>query len=159
MSDKPKDRAKWRLFKSSAAMTLAIDEAHYEERERFMALIPGSIFLEFAPAKGPKEYDWSREAKKTFKIGVGDIAQIFSATAESKDWNIWHNPEVNDPNNDKSRQQILKFTQNSKGGNNYGYLAIVHTASKTEVSIGLTYGEYSILVELLKIAIPKIIGL
>jgi hypothetical protein len=114
----------------------------------------GGVFIEAAQAVGPNKYDWDN--KIVFALSASDIGKILNDGLRNGDVSIFHDPGA------KSRRanitkKSLKITKGNKGG--FFWALREETAGREKiVSIPVSNDEATIIAELLKAAIPKILG-
>jgi hypothetical protein len=116
--------------------------------------IDGGVFIEAAPAVGSNKYDW--ENKIVFALSVSDIGKILNDGLRGGEVSIFHDPGAK---SDKANitKKSLKITKGQKGG--YFWSLREETAGREKtVSIPVSNDEATVIAELLKVAIPKILG-
>lgn len=100
----------------------------------------GSVLFEVAPGVGKKEWDW--EKKITFALGLPDIGTILASDEVS----LLHD------NNGTIKKLYLK------PGNIQGTYMLTLAIGKDTVTVPLSEAEMVVLAELLKAAIPTLVG-
>jgi len=134
------------VYKSLGAAQFSLmppkgNDKGYLERE-------GAILLEVAPGDGNKDnpqWDWSKDKKITFAIGLPDIAIILDQTKES--------PRIVHDN-----KGVLKTLEFKAGTGKYeGTYMMCLSEGQKKVTVPFSNGEYQILIRLLVAAAPTLI--
>ena len=114
----------------------------------------GGVFIEAAPAVGPNKYDWNN--KIIFALSVTDIGKILHDGLRQGDINIFHDPGAKTQRANVTRKS-LKVTRGPKGG--FFWALREETAGNDkQVQIPVSDDEATVIAELFKASIPKILG-
>lgn len=114
----------------------------------------GGVFIEAAPAVAANKYDW--EKKIIFALSPSDIGKVLNDGLRKGDVSIFHDPGAKSAKANVTKKS-LKITKGTKGG--YFWSLREETAgAEKSVNIPVSDDEASVIAELLKAAIPKILG-
>lgn len=114
----------------------------------------GGVFIEAAPTVAPNRYDWDN--KIIFALSPSDIGKILHDGLRGGNVSIFHDPGAKS-NKANVTKKSLKITKGPKGG--FFWALRQETAGvERSVSIPVSNDEATIIAELLKAAIPKILG-
>jgi len=130
-------------------LSTAYDNPNRPER------MEGGVFIEAAPAIGPNKYDWKK--KVIFALSVTDIGKVLSeGFRRDGKLSLYH-----DPGAKSNRANVTKKSLRIEAGQRSGFF--MHLREETAgnektITIPVSPDEATIIVELLKAAIPKILG-
>jgi len=114
----------------------------------------GGVFIEAAPSMGPNKYDWGK--KIIFALSVSDIGKVLNDGFRGGSLSLYHDPGAKS-NKANITKKSLKVTKGQKSG---FFLSLREETAGNEktVQIPVSTDEATILVELLKTAIPRVLG-
>lgn len=116
--------------------------------------LEGGVFIEAAPAIGANKYDWGK--KIIFALSPSDIGKILHDGLRGGDLSIFHDPGAKSHRANVTKKS-LKIVKGQKGGFFWALREETAGAEKN-VNIPVSNDEATIIAELLKAAVPKILG-
>lgn len=146
------------IYKGKAALTIdprapefvALDSGAFKlSRE-------GYVLLQFAPAVGLRQYDWSR--KQVFSLSVTEIGTIMSLGAKDS-CEFFHDPNKGKSEEGKVRK-ILKAEPLPDGSGHFFNLSVQNRLLNVDESvyIPVTKAEFTVLISAFNFILPYLLG-
>jgi hypothetical protein len=149
------------IYKSKTALKLSVIRATYETNAATGASHKrrdGCALLEFAPATGARQYDWSR--KQTISLSPVELAELADALDRGRAVSFFH-----DPNMGTQRQGAL--TKSLKGepmpdGSGGAFLNMAVSGSAAGAgakhNVAVSRAEFAALKMLAEFLVPRLMG-
>ncbi|KAK9064540.1 hypothetical protein SSX86_015922 [Deinandra increscens subsp. villosa] len=116
----------------------------------------GFILLQFAPAAGVRQYDWSR--KQVFSLSVTEIGSLISLGARDS-CEFFHDPFKGKSDEGRVRK-VLKVEPLPDGSGHFFNLSVQNKLINMDESIYIpvTKAEFAILISAFNFAVPYLLG-
>ncbi|XP_022151332.1 single-stranded DNA-binding protein WHY1, chloroplastic-like [Momordica charantia] len=116
----------------------------------------GFVLLQFAPAAGVRQYDWSR--KQVFSLSVTELGSLIALGLRDS-CEFFHDPYKGKSEEGKVRK-ILKVEPLPDGSGHFFNLSVQNKLINMDESIyiPITKAEYTVLVEAFKFILPHLMG-
>ncbi|XP_052187076.1 single-stranded DNA-binding protein WHY1, chloroplastic-like [Diospyros lotus] len=146
------------IYKGKAALTVEPRPPEFVPLESgaFKLAREGYVLLQFAPAAGIRQYDWSR--KQVFSLSVTEIGTLISLGArESCDF--FHDPFKGKSDEGKVRK-VLKVEPLPDGSGHFFNLSVQNKLTNVDDSIyiPITKAEYTVLTSAFNFVVPYLLG-
>ncbi|CAN0925910.1 Single-stranded DNA-binding protein WHY1, chloroplastic, partial [Linum grandiflorum] len=146
------------IYKGKAALTVEPRSPEFAPLDSgaFKLVREGFVFLQFAPASGLRQYDWSR--KQVFSLSVTEIGTLVSlGTKESCEF--FHDPNKGKSDEGKIRK-VLKVEPLPDGSGHFFNLSVQNKPLNLDESIYIpvTRAEFTVLVSAFNYILPYLIG-
>nr|UYD62357.1 transcription factor 1 [Betula platyphylla] len=146
------------IYKGKAALTVEPRAPEFTSLDSgaFKLSKEGFVLLQFAPAAGVRQYDWSR--KQVFSLSVTEIGTLVSL--EKKDsCEFFHDPFKGKSEEGKVRK-VLKVEPLPDGSGHFFNLSVQNKLLNVDESIYIpvTRAEYTVLVSAFNFILPYILG-
>jgi len=149
--------AGFKVYKGRGALQVSPIRPSWRQLEEGSMAIdkPGVIFLEFAPAAGERNYDWSR--KMTFAMNATEVGTILETPSQKLEF--FHDPGKGG-SGEGSVSKVLRV-EPTPDGNGYFFSITMSdkaAASKSSLSIPVSLGEFGVLKSLFNYSLPHLLG-
>ncbi|KAM0055909.1 putative transcription factor ssDNA-binding-TF family [Helianthus debilis subsp. tardiflorus] len=156
--DTPKVFIGHSIYKGKAALTVEPRPPEFAPLDSgaFKLTKEGFILLQFAPAAGVRQYDWSR--KQVFSLSVTEIGSIISLGARDS-CEFFHDPFKGKSDEGRVRK-VLKVEPLPDGSGHFFNLSVQNKLINMDESIYIpvTKAEFAILISAFNFAVPYLLG-
>ncbi|GKA59269.1 single-stranded DNA-binding protein WHY1, chloroplastic-like protein [Tanacetum coccineum] len=146
------------IYKGKAALTVEPRPPEFAPLDSgaFKLTKEGFILLQFAPAAGVRQYDWSR--KQVFSLSVTEIGSIISLGARDS-CEFFHDPFKGKSDEGRVRK-VLKVEPLPDGSGHFFNLSVQNKLINMDESIYIpvTKAEFAILVSAFNFVVPYLLG-
>lgn len=146
------------IYKGKAALTVEPRPPEFTPLDSgaFKISREGFVLLQFAPAAGVRQYDWSR--KQVFSLSVTELGSLV-ALGPRESCEFFHDPYKGKSDEGKVRK-ILKVEPLPDGSGHFFNLSVQNKLINVDESIyiPITKAEYTVLVEAFKFILPHLMG-
>ncbi|KAK9707284.1 hypothetical protein RND81_07G186600 [Saponaria officinalis] len=146
------------IYKGKAALTIDPRAPEFVPLESGALKISreGFIMLQFAPAAGVRQYDWSR--KQVFSLSVTEIGTLMSLGAKES-CEFFHDPNKGKSDEGKVRK-VLKVEPLPDGSGHFFNLSVQNKLVNVDESIymPITKGEFAVLISGFNFILPYLMG-
>ncbi|EPS66445.1 hypothetical protein M569_08332, partial [Genlisea aurea] len=154
----PRVYAGYSVYKGKAAITVEPRPPEFSSlgSGAFKVSKEGFVLLQFAPAVGSRQYDWTR--KQIFSLSVTEIGNIISLGARDS-CEFFHDP--NKGKSDEGRvRKVLKVEPLPDGSGHFFNLSVQNKITNVDESIyiPITRAEFAVLVSSLNFIVPYLLG-
>jgi hypothetical protein len=116
----------------------------------------GTLLLEFAPARGEREYDW--ENKETFGLSAVECADVLEAAATGAEKSFFHDPNKGGAG-EGAVAKTLRLAPAREGGFFWSLSVSARAAgSQARLDTSVSAGEMRVIREVMAFAIPRLLG-
>ncbi|XP_057777121.1 single-stranded DNA-binding protein WHY1, chloroplastic isoform X2 [Salvia miltiorrhiza] len=146
------------VYKGKAALTVEPRPPEFSPLDSgaFKLSKEGYVLLQFAPASGVRQYDWSR--KQVFSLSVTEIGHIISLGA-SNSCEFFHDP--NKGKSDEGRvRKVLKVEPLPDSSGHFFNLSVQNKITNVDekIYIPITKAEFAVLVSSFNFVLPYLLG-
>ncbi|KAM3304135.1 single-stranded DNA-binding protein WHY1, chloroplastic [Capsicum chacoense] len=154
----PKVFVGYSIYKGKAALTVEPRSPEFSPLDSgaFKLSREGMVMLQFAPAAGVRQYDWSR--KQVFSLSVTEIGSIISLGAKDS-CEFFHDP--NKGRSDEGRvRKVLKVEPLPDGSGHFFNLSVQNKLINLDenIYIPVTKAEFAVLVSAFNFVVPYLLG-
>ncbi|WMV28498.1 hypothetical protein MTR67_021883 [Solanum verrucosum] len=154
----PKVFVGYSIYKGKAALTVEPRSPEFSPLDSgaFKLSKEGMVMLQFAPAAGVRQYDWSR--KQVFSLSVTEIGSIISLGAKDS-CEFFHDP--NKGRSDEGRvRKVLKVEPLPDGSGHFFNLSVQNKLINLDenIYIPVTKAEFAVLVSAFNFVMPYLLG-
>ncbi|KAF3341561.1 single-stranded DNA-binding protein WHY1 [Carex littledalei] len=146
------------IYKGKAALTISPKAPEFSPIDAgvYKVAKEGCLFLQFAPAAGNRQFDWSR--KQIFTLNVGEIGTLISL-GPNDSCDFFHDPFLGKSEEGQVRK-VLKAEPLPDGSGYFFNLSVSDRLKNVEenIYIPITKGEFAILRSCLDYLIPHLLG-
>lgn len=146
------------IYKGKAALTVEPRAPEFTPLNSgaFKVSKEGFVLLQFAPAAGVRQYDWSR--KQVFSLSVSEIGTLMSLGARDS-CELFHDPNKGRSDEGKVRK-VLKVEPLPDGSGHFFNLSVQNKILNVDESIyiPITKAEYAILISAFNFILPYLLG-
>lgn len=146
------------IYKGKAALTVEPRPPEFTPLDSgaFKISREGCVLLQFAPAAGVRQYDWSR--KQVFSLSVTELGSLV-ALGPREACEFFHDPYKGKSDEGKVRK-VLKVEPLPDGSGHFFNLSVQNKLINVDESIYIpvTKAEYTVLVVAFKFILPHLIG-
>ncbi|KAL4569564.1 hypothetical protein LXL04_025205 [Taraxacum kok-saghyz] len=146
------------IYKGKAALTVEPRPPEFAPLDSgaFKLTKEGFVLLQFAPAAGVRQYDWSR--KQVFSLSVNEIGSLISLGAKNS-CEFFHDPFKGKSDEGRVRK-VLKVEPLPDGSGHFFNLSVQNKLINMDESIYIpvTKAEFAILVSAFNFAVPYLLG-
>nr|XP_043607456.1 single-stranded DNA-binding protein WHY1, chloroplastic-like [Erigeron canadensis] len=146
------------IYKGKAALTVEPRPPEFAPLDSgaFKLTKEGFVLLQFAPAAGVRQYDWSR--KQVFSLSVTEIGSLISLGARDS-CEFFHDPFKGKSDEGRVRK-VLKVEPLPDGSGHFFNLSVQNKLINMDESIYIpvTKAEFAILVAAFNFAVPYLLG-
>ncbi|KAL1225651.1 Single-stranded DNA-binding protein WHY3 [Cardamine amara subsp. amara] len=146
------------IYKGKAALTIEPRAPEFVALESgaFKLTREGFLLLQFAPAAGVRQYDWSR--KQVFSLSVTEIGNLVSL-GPRESCEFFHDPFKGKGDEGKVRK-VLKVEPLPDGSGRFFNLSVQNKLSNVDenVYIPITKAEFAVLISAFNFILPHLIG-
>lgn len=146
------------IYKGKAALTVEPRPPEFAPLDSgaFKLTKEGFVLLQFAPAAGVRQYDWSR--KQVFSLSVSEIGSLISLGARDS-CEFFHDPFKGKSDEGRVRK-VLKVEPLPDGSGHFFNLSVQNKLINVDESIYIpvTKAEFAILVAAFNFAVPYLLG-
>ncbi|XP_076908415.1 single-stranded DNA-binding protein WHY1, chloroplastic-like [Bidens hawaiensis] len=157
-TDAPKVFIGHSIYKGKAALTVEPRPPEFAPLDSgaFKLTKEGFILLQFAPAAGVRQYDWSR--KQVFSLSVTEIGSLISLGARDS-CEFFHDPFKGKSDEGRVRK-VLKVEPLPDGSGHFFNLSVQNKLINMDESIYIpvTKAEFAILISAFNFAVPYLLG-
>lgn len=116
----------------------------------------GSIFLEFAPSTGPRQYDWTR--KQVLALSVVEVGSLVALTM-SDSIEFFHDPHLGTSDAGMVRKSLKVEPMNDRSGFFFNFnMANKQDNLDMHLTLPITKGEFAVLRSSFNFMIPFLMG-
>ncbi|PIA62541.1 hypothetical protein AQUCO_00200510v1 [Aquilegia coerulea] len=154
----PRVYAGYTIYKGKAALTIepkapefvALDSGAYKVSKE------GMMLLQFAPAFGTRQYDWSR--KQVFSLSISEIGTLIGLSG-SDTCEFFHDPNKGKSDEGKVRK-VLKVEPLPDGSGLFFNLSVQNKLLNVDESIyiPISKGEFAVMVSTFNYILPFLLG-
>ncbi|KAI3717460.1 hypothetical protein L1987_69094 [Smallanthus sonchifolius] len=156
--DAPKVFIGHSIYKGKAALTVEPRPPEFAPLDSgaFKLTKEGFILLQFAPAAGVRQYDWSR--KQVFSLSVTEIGGLISLGARDS-CEFFHDPFKGKSDEGRVRK-VLKVEPLPDGSGHFFNLSVQNKLINMDESIYIpvTKAEFAILISAFNFSVPYLLG-
>ncbi|CAN4124378.1 unnamed protein product [Withania somnifera] len=154
----PKVFVGYSIYKGKAALTVEPRSPEFSPLDSgaFKLSREGMVMLQFAPAAGVRQYDWTR--KQVFSLSVTEIGSIISLGAKDS-CEFFHDP--NKGRSDEGRvRKVLKVEPLPDGSGHFFNLSVQNKLINLDenIYIPVTKAEFAVLVSAFNFVVPYLLG-
>ncbi|CAN4094698.1 unnamed protein product [Withania somnifera] len=154
----PKVFVGYSIYKGKAALTVEPRSPEFSPLDSgsFKLSREGMVMLQFAPAVGVRQYDWSR--KQVFSLSVTEIGSIISLGAKDS-CEFFHDP--NKGRSDEGRvRKVLKIEPLPDGSGHFFNISVQNKLINLDenIYIPVTKAEFAVLVSAFNFVVPYLLG-
>ncbi|KAL0737469.1 hypothetical protein Bca4012_013679 [Brassica carinata] len=146
------------IYKGKAALTIEPRAPEFVALESgaFKLSKEGFLLLQFAPAAGVRQYDWSR--KQVFSLSVTEIGNLISL-GPRESCEFFHDPNKGKGDEGKVRK-VLKVEPLPDGSGRFFNLSVQNKLLNVDESvyIPITKAEFAVLISAFNFILPHLIG-
>ncbi|XP_010551512.1 PREDICTED: single-stranded DNA-binding protein WHY1, chloroplastic-like [Tarenaya hassleriana] len=146
------------IYKGKAALTVQPRSPEFVclDSGAFKLSKEGFVLLEFAPAAGVRQYDWSR--KQVFSLSVAEIGNLVSLGPKDS-CEFFHDPNKGRSDEGKVRK-VLKIEPLADGSGHFFNLSVQNKLLNVDESIYIpvTRAELAVLVSAFNFILPYLMG-
>ncbi|KAK7317521.1 hypothetical protein RJT34_01836 [Clitoria ternatea] len=146
------------IYKGKAALTLTPRPPEFTPLDSgaFKISKEGYVLLQFAPAVGQRQYDWTR--KQVFSLSVGEMGSVISLGARES-CEFFHDPFKGKSDEGKVRK-ILKLEPLPDGSGHFFNLSVQNKLADVDESIYIpvTKAELAVLSSTFNFIMPYLLG-
>ncbi|KAL9240879.1 hypothetical protein vseg_015050 [Gypsophila vaccaria] len=146
------------IYKGKAALTVDPRGPEFVPLESGALKISreGYVMLQFAPAAGVRQYDWSR--KQVFSLSVSEVGTVMSLGARES-CEFFHDPNKGKSDEGKVRK-VLKVEPLPDGSGHFFNLSVQNKLVNVDESIyiPITKGEFAVLISGFNFILPYLMG-
>ncbi|XP_051149091.1 single-stranded DNA-binding protein WHY1, chloroplastic-like [Andrographis paniculata] len=146
------------IYKGKAALTVEPRPPEFTPLDSgaFKLSKEGFVMLQFAPASGVRQYDWSR--KQVFSLSVTEIGNVLSLGARDS-FEFFHDPYKGKSDEGKVRK-VLKVEPLPDGHGHFFNLSVQNKLINSDESIyiPITKAEFAVLVSSFNFIVPYLLG-
>ncbi|KAK9277027.1 hypothetical protein L1049_006566 [Liquidambar formosana] len=146
------------IYKGKAALTVEPRAPEFSSLDSgaFKIAKEGFVLLQFAPAAGVRQYDWSR--KQVFSLSVAEIGSLISLGARDS-CEFFHDPNKGRSDEGKVRK-VLKVEPLPDGSGHFFNLSVQNKLLNMDenIYIPITKAEYAVLVSAFNFILPYLLG-
>ncbi|KAH6815707.1 ssDNA-binding transcriptional regulator [Perilla frutescens var. frutescens] len=146
------------VYKGKAALTVEPRPPEFAPLDSgaFKLSKEGFVLLQFAPASGVRQYDWSR--KQVFSLSVAEIGNIISLGAKDS-CEFFHDPFKGKSDEGRVRK-VLKVEPLPDGSGHFFNLSVQNKITNVDESIyiPITKAEFAVLVSSFNFVLPYLLG-
>ncbi|KAF2302409.1 hypothetical protein GH714_036212 [Hevea brasiliensis] len=146
------------IYKGKAAITVEPRAPEFAALDSgaFKLAKEGFVLLQFAPAAGVRQYDWSR--KQVFSLSVTEIGTLISLGARDS-CEFFHDPNKGKSEEGKIRK-VLKVEPLPDGSGHFFNLSVQNKLLNMDESIyiPITRAEYTVLTSAFNYILPYLLG-
>lgn len=146
------------IYKGKAALTVEPRAPEFAALDSgaFKLVREGFVLLQFAPAAGVRQYDWSR--KQVFSLSVTEIGTLISLGARDS-CEFFHDPNKGKSEEGKIRK-VLKVEPLPDGSGHFFNLSVQNKLLNLDESIyiPITRAEFTVLISAFNYILPYLLG-
>uniref|UniRef100_A0A5B7AIA7 Single-stranded DNA-binding protein WHY1 n=1 Tax=Davidia involucrata TaxID=16924 RepID=A0A5B7AIA7_DAVIN len=146
------------IYKGKAALTVEPRPPEFLPLDSgaFKLSKEGFVLLQFAPAAGVRQYDWSR--KQVFSLSVTEIGTVMSLGAKDS-CEFFHDPFKGKSEEGRVRK-VLKVEPLPDGSGHFFNLSVQNKLINVDESIyiPITKAEYTVLISAFNFIVPYLLG-
>ncbi|MCO5557504.1 hypothetical protein L7F22_011069 [Adiantum nelumboides] len=116
----------------------------------------GNMFLAFAPALGPRNYDWAQ--KQIMALSVDEMGSLIALTM-SESIEFFHDPHLASSNSGKIRKTLRVEPMSDKNGYFFNFdMANNENNVNLRLTVPVTKGEFTVIRSSFSFAMPYLMG-
>ncbi|CAN8266730.1 unnamed protein product [Cochlearia groenlandica] len=146
------------IYKGKAALTIEPRAPEFVALDSgaFKLTKEGFLLLQFAPAAGVRQYDWTR--KQVFSLSISEIGNLVSL-GPRESCEFFHDPNKGKGDEGKVRK-VLKVEPLPDGSGRFFNLSVQNKLMNIDenVYIPITKGEFAVLISAFNFILPHLIG-
>ncbi|KAM3195559.1 hypothetical protein ACQJBY_071603 [Aegilops geniculata] len=150
--------ASYSIYKGKAALAFDPRPPQFVPLESgaYKVAKEGFVLLQFAPAVGPRQYDWTR--KQVFSLSVWEMGTLLTLGLTDS-CEFFHDPFKGRSDEGKVRK-VLKVEPTPDGNGRFFNLSVQNRLLNVDenIYIPITKGEYAVIVSTFNYIIPHIMG-
>ncbi|XP_010502280.1 PREDICTED: single-stranded DNA-binding protein WHY3, chloroplastic [Camelina sativa] len=147
------------IYKGKAALTIEPRAPEFVALESgaFKLTKEGFLLLQFAPAAGVRQYDWSR--KQVFSLSVTEIGNLVSL-GPRESCEFFHDPYKGKGSDEGKVRKVLKVEPLPDGSGRFFNLSVQNRLLNVDenVYIPITKAEFAVLISAFNFILPHLIG-
>ncbi|KAG7558535.1 Whirly transcription factor [Arabidopsis thaliana x Arabidopsis arenosa] len=147
------------IYKGKAALTIEPRAPEFVALESgaFKLTKEGFLLLQFAPAAGVRQYDWSR--KQVFSLSVTEIGNLVSL-GPRESCEFFHDPFKGKGSDEGKVRKVLKVEPLPDGSGRFFNLSVQNKLLNVDESvyIPITKAEFAVLISAFNFILPHLIG-
>nr|VDD38285.1 unnamed protein product [Brassica oleracea] len=147
------------IYKGKAALTIEPRAPEFVALESgaFKLSKEGFLLLQFAPAAGVRQYDWSR--KQVFSLSVTEIGNLVSL-GPKESCEFFHDPNKGKGSDEGKVRKVLKVEPLPDGSGRFFNLSVQNKLLNVDESvyIPITKAEFAVLISAFNFILPHLIG-
>ncbi|KAJ0240436.1 Single-stranded DNA-binding protein WHY3 [Hirschfeldia incana] len=147
------------IYKGKAALTIEPRAPEFVALESgaFKLSREGFLLLQFAPAAGVRQYDWSR--KQVFSLSVTEIGNLVSL-GPRESCEFFHDPNKGKGSDEGKVRKVLKVEPLPDGSGRFFNLSVQNKLLNVDESvyIPITKAEFAVLISAFNFILPHLIG-
>ncbi|KFK33458.1 hypothetical protein AALP_AA5G016000 [Arabis alpina] len=147
------------IYKGKAALTVEPRAPEFVALESgaFKLSKEGFLLLQFAPATGVRQYDWSR--KQVFSLSVTEIGNLVSL-GPRESCEFFHDPFKGKGSDEGKVRKVLKVEPLPDGSGRFFNLSVQNKLLNVDenIYIPITKAEFAVLISAFNFILPHLIG-
>ncbi|KAJ4901228.1 hypothetical protein Rs2_15179 [Raphanus sativus] len=147
------------IYKGKAALTIEPRAPEFVSLQSgaFKLSKEGFLLLQFAPAAGVRQYDWSR--KQVFSLSVTEIGNLVSL-GPRESCEFFHDPNKGKGSDEGKVRKVLKVEPLPDGSGRFFNLSVQNKLLNVDESvyIPITKAEFAVLISAFNFILPHLIG-
>ncbi|VVB03910.1 unnamed protein product [Arabis nemorensis] len=147
------------IYKGKAALTIEPRAPEFVALESgaFKLTKEGFLLLQFAPAAGVRQYDWSR--KQVFSLSITEIGHLVSL-GPRESCEFFHDPFKGKGSDEGKVRKVLKVEPLPDGSGRFFNLSVQNKLLNIDenVYIPITKAEFAVLISAFNFILPHLIG-
>uniref|UniRef100_A0A1J3JZI3 Single-stranded DNA-binding protein WHY3, chloroplastic n=2 Tax=Noccaea caerulescens TaxID=107243 RepID=A0A1J3JZI3_NOCCA len=147
------------IYKGKAALTIEPRAPEFVALESgaFKLSKEGFLLLQFAPAAGIRQYDWSR--KQVFSLSITEIGNLISL-GPRESCEFFHDPFKGKGSDEGKVRKVLKVEPLPDGSGRFFNLSVQNKLLNVDenVYIPITKAEFAVLISAFNFILPHLIG-
>ncbi|KAI5065340.1 hypothetical protein GOP47_0020035, partial [Adiantum capillus-veneris] len=146
------------FYKGKAALSFCPGHPTFKVAEdgRIMLMKQGSMFLEFAPSSGVRQYDWTQ--KQVMALSVDEMGSLVALTS-SESIEFFHDPHLLSSNAGKVRKSLKVEPMSDRSGFFFNFdMANKQDNVSLHLTVPVTKGEFTVMRSSFSYTIPYLMG-
>lgn len=157
-TDAMKIFAQHTFYKGKSALSISPGKPVFKTNDAGAIILEreGSVFMEFAPSTGPRQYDWSR--KQIFALSVIELGGLLGLTT-SENCEFFHDPHMGSSNAGMVRKTLKVEGMPDKTGFFFN-MSVVNKLENVEerFTVPVTKAEFAVMRSSFNFIIPYLMG-
>ncbi|KAI5065350.1 hypothetical protein GOP47_0020045 [Adiantum capillus-veneris] len=145
------------FYKGKSALSIHPGRPTFKNREgAFVLEKEGTMFLEFAPSTGPRQYDWTQ--KQVLALSVVEMGSLVALTM-SDSIEFFHDPNLGSSDAGKVRKSLKVEPMNDRSGFFFNFnMTNKYNNVEMHLTVPVTKGEFAVMRSSFNFMIPYLMG-